>query len=252
MKLVDPTSTLDLAFKHPRCPYCHEDVRPDDADKRPCLECMAWHHDACLTAHRRCAACDEPEKPTQRPRRRKRAGKQARSAPKRSVPLAEAVLPTRRQVLAQLLVVPCVALTVFVLALKRTAGLNLSLGFGTLLTGGGLLLLVVGVAWFARDRTRPVVAPARPASATPRRQGGTSGRTVRPRTSPARAVAGFCFGTLVGWYGVQLIAQAIGITLLSTEPELYLEFLHRPATEALFAFLALLLGGVVAALIYRD
>jgi len=244
MKLVDPTTTLDLAFKHPRCPYCHADVRPDDADKRPCLGCMAWHHAECLSANRRCAACDAPVKPGGRRRRRKRAGKHAQGAPRRSVPLVEAMLPTRRQALSQLVLLPFVVLAVAI-AGRAAAGL---------LSVVGAFVLVPGtVAWFALLRTRPRVAP-RPdtPTTTRRRPSGESQRTVRPRTSAVRAALGLCFGGLVGWEGAQLLARAVGTGWLARDPDAYTAFMTRPSTLALFGLVALLLGAVTAALVYRD
>jgi hypothetical protein len=44
---------------HPRCPYCHEFVRPgDDEAKQSCGSCMAWHHAECWGEHGGCAACN--------------------------------------------------------------------------------------------------------------------------------------------------------------------------------------------------
>lgn len=51
-----PIADLDLEVKRPRCPFCHEEVENGDA-KTACLECMAWHHEACWGEHGACAAC---------------------------------------------------------------------------------------------------------------------------------------------------------------------------------------------------
>lgn len=42
--------------RHPRCPYCHEGVRPAQR-KTACLGCMSWHHLSCWDELGRCAAC---------------------------------------------------------------------------------------------------------------------------------------------------------------------------------------------------
>lgn len=39
-----------------RCPFCHDDVRPDD-EKVACDGCMAWQHAECFRSHGTCAAC---------------------------------------------------------------------------------------------------------------------------------------------------------------------------------------------------
>jgi eukaryotic-like serine/threonine-protein kinase len=52
----------EARVEHPRCPYCHEGVRPAD-DKEPCLGCMAWHHAACWDEHGGCAACGRGVEP---------------------------------------------------------------------------------------------------------------------------------------------------------------------------------------------
>ena len=55
MKLI--TSRL----KHPRCPYCHDKVRPD-AVKLACNACMAWHHQECwIEGGDQCATCGQAE-----------------------------------------------------------------------------------------------------------------------------------------------------------------------------------------------
>jgi hypothetical protein len=52
----DPRTDLDLAVQRPRCPFCHEPIELEDT-KQACVECMAWHHDACWSEHGRCATC---------------------------------------------------------------------------------------------------------------------------------------------------------------------------------------------------
>lgn len=44
------------SIKHPRCPYCHEGVAPDQG-KQACDACMAWHHSECWAEHGGCSAC---------------------------------------------------------------------------------------------------------------------------------------------------------------------------------------------------
>ncbi|MCO5169849.1 MAG: PHD finger domain-containing protein [Planctomycetes bacterium] len=48
---------LTIRVEHPRCPFCHGPVEPDDA-AAPCLGCRAWHHSECLAeGAARCGAC---------------------------------------------------------------------------------------------------------------------------------------------------------------------------------------------------
>ncbi|MCO5167292.1 MAG: hypothetical protein M9894_13155 [Planctomycetes bacterium] len=54
-------STARPGVQHPRCPFCHEAVRPDHT-KAACDGCMAWQHGACWDDHGRCAACEAPRK----------------------------------------------------------------------------------------------------------------------------------------------------------------------------------------------
>jgi len=46
-----------MAFnlKHPRCPYCREEVTPGEG--RGCAECMGWAHSECWLEHGKCPAC---------------------------------------------------------------------------------------------------------------------------------------------------------------------------------------------------
>jgi hypothetical protein len=46
---------------HPRCPYCRDAVRPQDA-KRACETCMAWQHRACWEEHPRCSSCQAEDR----------------------------------------------------------------------------------------------------------------------------------------------------------------------------------------------
>jgi TPR repeat protein len=51
-----------IGMEHPRCPYCHEDVRPgDDEAKQSCGSCMAWHHAECWQDHGGCSACNQKD-----------------------------------------------------------------------------------------------------------------------------------------------------------------------------------------------
>jgi hypothetical protein len=49
-----------IQVQHPRCPFCHEPVRPEQI-KAPCHACMGWNHEACWTEHGGCAACGQKE-----------------------------------------------------------------------------------------------------------------------------------------------------------------------------------------------
>lgn len=42
-----------MHVKHPRCPYCHDDIKSAH-DKVACHSCMAWHHAGCWHG---CGAC---------------------------------------------------------------------------------------------------------------------------------------------------------------------------------------------------
>jgi hypothetical protein len=59
----------EIRVEHPRCPFCHEDVRAEQ-EKHACVACMAWHHEACWHENRdRCATCGQAPaaKPQERP-----------------------------------------------------------------------------------------------------------------------------------------------------------------------------------------
>lgn len=45
-----------VEVRHPRCPFCHEDVTPADT-KAACDACMSWHHADCWTESGRCGTC---------------------------------------------------------------------------------------------------------------------------------------------------------------------------------------------------
>lgn len=52
----EPRTDLDMAVQRPRCPFCHDPIELEDS-KQACVECMAWHHDACWSEHGSCATC---------------------------------------------------------------------------------------------------------------------------------------------------------------------------------------------------
>ncbi len=48
---------LPIVVEHPRCPFCHEGVGPED-EATPCLTCRAWQHTECAREGAgRCGAC---------------------------------------------------------------------------------------------------------------------------------------------------------------------------------------------------
>lgn len=54
---METTERAAVHVEHPRCPYCHDEVKGGE-EKIACLECMAWHHRTCWNEQaRRCAAC---------------------------------------------------------------------------------------------------------------------------------------------------------------------------------------------------
>lgn len=47
-----------VKLSHNRCPFCHDDVRPEE-EKQGCDHCMAWFHKECWTElNERCPACN--------------------------------------------------------------------------------------------------------------------------------------------------------------------------------------------------
>ena len=46
-------------IQHPRCPFCHDAVAPED-EKAACAACMAWHHRECWAEAGACGACSSP------------------------------------------------------------------------------------------------------------------------------------------------------------------------------------------------
>lgn len=46
-----------VQVNRPRCPYCHDDVGPEE-EKVGCPSCMAWSHQACWEEAGRCGACN--------------------------------------------------------------------------------------------------------------------------------------------------------------------------------------------------
>lgn len=55
--------SLKTTVKRPRCPYCHEDVRPGSGAHKGCPGCMAWHHATCWIEHGGCSACGQRAAP---------------------------------------------------------------------------------------------------------------------------------------------------------------------------------------------
>ena len=95
-----------VSVGHPRCPYCHDAIQPQQV-KTPCMTCMAWHHSDCAEEHERCAACgDRTADPKSRqraarPRRAPRAARKPVEAPAQKSPnynhLSEDELAERRR-----------------------------------------------------------------------------------------------------------------------------------------------------------
>lgn len=54
--LRDLPQEVRAVIEHPRCPFCHDQVKPDD-NKYGCHECMAWHHTSCWEEGGKCSAC---------------------------------------------------------------------------------------------------------------------------------------------------------------------------------------------------
>lgn len=102
MQLTNP---LPIGVDHPRCPYCHGSLRPEEA-KAACEHCMAWHHRECVEAHARCASCGDPlvaGSPARPPRRRRPKF----PVPQRGTSLSEAVRPSYGRILVRQLGLPC-------------------------------------------------------------------------------------------------------------------------------------------------
>ena len=51
-----PDTRVKLKINRPRCPYCHDDIKPG-GDNQACHECLAWHHSECWTQHGACVGC---------------------------------------------------------------------------------------------------------------------------------------------------------------------------------------------------
>lgn len=65
--MSDHVDTRGPRVAHARCPFCHDDVRPDDPAKIGCAACMAWHHEPCWSEGGGCAACGHEVAPRPRP-----------------------------------------------------------------------------------------------------------------------------------------------------------------------------------------
>jgi len=54
---MDVVQQHGIHIEQPRCPYCHEAIRPED-EQLACNSCRAWHHEACWAEGReRWSAC---------------------------------------------------------------------------------------------------------------------------------------------------------------------------------------------------
>lgn len=47
----------EIKLNHSRCPFCHEEVKPDGIEKATCPDCLAVAHLHCWTEHGGCSAC---------------------------------------------------------------------------------------------------------------------------------------------------------------------------------------------------
>lgn len=61
--MTETTQQIGIAIDRPRCPYCHDDIRPED-EKRGCAQCMTWFHEECLKELGRCTNCGDQFKKT--------------------------------------------------------------------------------------------------------------------------------------------------------------------------------------------
>ncbi|MEZ6185516.1 MAG: hypothetical protein R3F62_10970 [Planctomycetota bacterium] len=238
-----PAPHLDLTVERPRCPYCHDAIEADDA-KQPCLACMAWHHAACAAEHPRCAACEAPLSDAAPPRRRRRRESKAR-APRRRTRLAEALRPTVAQLAARRLAIVCCALGALGLGawnhLRHAAawtgpGVQRKgfLDAHPLLALGWLGGVFAVLLWVTRERAQ---------SSAARRH--TSAASVR------RGILGFGVGALIGWIGITRLLWLVTLRQVREDPR-FGALLHHPATVALYAVVALLVGAAAAKAVARE
>lgn len=54
--MAEQTTNHSIQINRPRCPYCHDDIRPDE-EKSGCDQCMAWFHRECWNEHGGCTNC---------------------------------------------------------------------------------------------------------------------------------------------------------------------------------------------------
>src|SRR5947209_6042592 len=80
---LPPRDDVRAAASPVRCPYCHEDVRPDSRDWVACRACLARHHQGCWNESNACASCRGTEK---------LVGAPAAPKPRSRVPLAVAAV----------------------------------------------------------------------------------------------------------------------------------------------------------------
>lgn len=60
---MESLNSNSISIDRPRCPYCHDDIRPED-EKRGCAQCMTWFHEECLQELGRCTNCGDQFKKT--------------------------------------------------------------------------------------------------------------------------------------------------------------------------------------------
>lgn len=57
---MEQTQNLEFVVKSHRCPYCHDDVGPEDCVV--CQDCLTRHHPECWEEGLRCSSCSSENK----------------------------------------------------------------------------------------------------------------------------------------------------------------------------------------------
>ncbi len=131
--MSDHVDTRAPRVARARCPFCHDDVRPDDPAKVGCSACMAWHHEPCWSEGGGCSACGHQAPP------RARLVAFDKGAPDDDVPVLPDLRARRRPWLLPLIV-----------GLGVVAGAGLVTGVVLLGRAGGGAAGASGAAWRAQ------------------------------------------------------------------------------------------------------